>query len=209
MKNVMSLVAFLSCSACLPTTSEDESDVLVPAISAQVELHPFVPFGDALANVVIRSRLPGTSANGTRVFFSNNSLSTQGGVDDDPIAKTVRIKFVTGYTTMQNVSELFAASYQLSMVGFWNNDDLLYDGDDEFVATLTGGVDATSVPSCQRCVKNCAAADAACDVVSSGSVSLVCEIGAIPGLNTFTTTYSYGTRTAICFCDYRLGCLAQ
>lgn len=94
----------------------------------------------------IVARDAGAGGNDIVITQSDDALTDLGEFEEDPVLKTIHIKYAGDATTVADYVALFLTMELVRIEGTFNGTDVLASADDEFTATnLGGGADATVV----------------------------------------------------------------
>lgn len=91
----------------------------------------------------IVARDGGAGGNDIVITQSDDALTDQGEFEEDPVLKTIHIKYAGDSTTVADYVALFLTMELVRIEGTYNGTDILASADDEFAATnLSGGANA-------------------------------------------------------------------
>lgn len=115
-------------------------------IKAQLALEAPLTASGMLDGLRLVALEAGAVGNLITVTQTDDALTSGGELDEDPIARTIHIKYAGDDTIVDEYVALLAGSTLVRLLGTYNGTDVLAAGDDEFTATaLSGGVDATPI----------------------------------------------------------------
>lgn len=113
------------------------------AVPASLRLEAPVTQSGVLDGLRIVARDGGAGGNDIVITQSDDALTDHGEFEEDPILKTIHIKYAGDSTTVADYVALFLTMELVRIEGTFTGSDILASADDEFTATnLVGGEDA-------------------------------------------------------------------